>query len=139
MNEPKSDENAEFLPERTPSTSYELRLLPDRGDWVGEAVTLPDRGDVAYEMVPLPNPASPPELTDEEIEPPIVRHDPFAYMRTAPWMDRRLSPSGRGAILLRRDLDAFPSSRAAIPTLPTSRPSRSARSITSCRSSSASS
>lgn len=41
-------------------------------------------------------------------EPPIVRHDPFAYMRGAPWMDRRLSPSGRAAYLLRRELEAFP-------------------------------
>jgi hypothetical protein len=29
-------------------------------------------------------------------------------MRNAPWMDRRLSPSGRAAYLLRRDLKAFP-------------------------------
>ncbi len=29
-------------------------------------------------------------------------------MRNAPWMDRRLSPSGRAAYLLRRDLEAFP-------------------------------
>ena len=41
-------------------------------------------------------------------EPPIERHDPFAYMRGARWMDRRLSPSGRAAVLLRRDLEAFP-------------------------------
>ena len=41
-------------------------------------------------------------------EPPIVRHDPFAYMRGARWMDRKLSPSGRAAVLLRRDLEAFP-------------------------------
>lgn len=41
-------------------------------------------------------------------EPPIERQDPFAWMRKAPWMDRRLSPSGRAAYLLRRDLKAFP-------------------------------
>lgn len=41
-------------------------------------------------------------------EPPIEWHDPFAYMRKAPWMDRRLSASGRAAALLRRDLKAFP-------------------------------
>jgi hypothetical protein len=41
-------------------------------------------------------------------EPPIERHDPFAWMRNAPWMNRKLSPSGRAAILLRRDLEAFP-------------------------------
>ncbi|MSP74977.1 MAG: hypothetical protein EXR12_02450 [Rhodospirillaceae bacterium] len=50
----------------------------------------------------------PPSVPPSDEEPPIERHDPFAYMRNAPWMDRRLSPSGRGAILLRRDLDAFP-------------------------------
>ena len=41
-------------------------------------------------------------------EPPVERHDPFAYMRGARWMDRKLSPSGRAAVLLRRELKAFP-------------------------------
>ena len=54
-----------------------------------------------------PAPGSPAEEPPAE-EPPIVRHDPFAYMRGAPWMDRRLSPSGRAAYLLRRELEAFP-------------------------------
>ncbi|MCF8534433.1 MAG: hypothetical protein K9G48_15610 [Reyranella sp.] len=108
MNEPQSTEDTERLPDRPAATSPELTLLPDRGDFVGEAVPLPDRGDVAYEMVPLPNPVNPPELTDDGIEPRLERHDPFAYMRNTPWMDRRLSPSGRAAFLLRRDLEAFP-------------------------------
>lgn len=108
MNEPQSNEDAKLLPDRLTSTSPDLTLLPDRGDFVGEAAPLPDRGDVTYEMVPLPKPVSPPGLTDDEIEPPIERHDPFAYMRGARWMDRRLSPSGRAAYLLRRDLEAFP-------------------------------
>ena len=108
MNDPQSTDDTGRLLERPPATSHELRLLPDRGDFVGELVPLPDRGDVAYEMVPRPHPANPPGLTDDEIEPPIERHDPFAYMRKAPWMDRRLSPSGRAAYLLRRDLKAFP-------------------------------
>lgn len=108
MNEPQSTEDTERLPDRPAATSPELTLLPDRGDFVGEAVPLPDRGDVAYEMVPLTNPVNPPGLTDDEIEPPLERHDPFAYMRNAPWMNRRLSPSGRAAFLLRRDLEAFP-------------------------------
>jgi hypothetical protein len=98
MNEPKPAEDAELLPDQPGSTSPELTLLPDRGDGAGELVLLPDRGDTAYEMVPMPYPA----------EPPIERHDPFAYMRRAPWMNRKLSPSGRAAILLRRDLEAFP-------------------------------
>ncbi|MDP1838920.1 MAG: hypothetical protein Q8N31_27695 [Reyranella sp.] len=60
-----------------------------------------------------PAPAEPPaqEPPAEEAaaeEPPMERHDPFAYMRKAPWMDRRLSASGRAAALLRRDLKAFP-------------------------------
>jgi hypothetical protein len=108
MNEPQSTEDTGRLPDRPAATSPELTLLPDRGDFVGEAVPLPDRGDVAYEMVPLPNPVNPPGLTDDEIEPRLERHDPFAYMRNAPWMNRRLSPSGRAAFLLRRDLEAFP-------------------------------
>ncbi|MDP2333214.1 MAG: hypothetical protein Q8M19_21230 [Reyranella sp.] len=108
MNEPQSTEDTERLPDRPTATSHELRLLPDRGDFVGEPVPLPDRGDTAYEMVPRPHPANPPGLADDEIEPPIERHDPFAWMRNAPWMNRRLSPSGRAAILLRRDLEAFP-------------------------------
>ena len=95
MNEPQSNEDAGLLPDRLPSTPPELTLLPDRGDG-------------AYEMIPLPNPVRPPGPTDDEIEPPIERHDPFAWMRGARWMDRRLSPSGRAAILLRRDLKAFP-------------------------------
>jgi hypothetical protein len=113
MNEPQSNEGAELLPDRPTATSPELTLLPDRGDFVGEAVPLPDREDAVYEMVPLPNPARPSEPATDGIEPPpeeppIERHDPFAWMRNAPWMNRRLSPSGRAAILLRRDLDAFP-------------------------------
>lgn len=56
----------------------------------------------APEVPPPEAPEPPPE------EPPIERHDPFAYMRNAPWMDRKLSPSGRAAYLLRRDLKAFP-------------------------------
>lgn len=108
MNEPQSTQDVERRPDRPLSTSHELRLLPYRGDYVGEPVLLPDRGDTAYEMVPRPHPANPPGLADDVIEPPIERHDPFAWMRNAPWMDRRLSPSGRAAILLRRDLEAFP-------------------------------
>ncbi len=108
MNEPQSAEDTERLPDRPTATSHELRLLPDRGDFVGEAVPLPDRGDTVDEMLPQPHPVSPPGLTDDEIEPPIQRHDPFAWMRNAPWMNRRLSPSGRAAYLLRRDLEAFP-------------------------------
>jgi hypothetical protein len=60
---------------------------------------------------PAAIPSAPAESVVEEApaqEPPIERHDPFAYMRNAPWMDRRLSASGRAAALLRRDLKAFP-------------------------------
>ena len=64
----------------------------------------PGDGVLSVEPPAVPPPLE--ELPAEEL--PLERHDPFAYMRNAPWMDRRLSPSGRGAILLRRDLDAFP-------------------------------
>jgi hypothetical protein len=40
-------------------------------------------------------------------EPPIVRHDPFAHIRTAPWMNRALDASGRAAAFLRRLLQDF--------------------------------
>jgi len=57
-------------------------------------------------------PAATPPLTgvspDDEIEPPIVRHDPFAYMRAAKWMNRTLSPQGRAARRLEAELEAFP-------------------------------
>ncbi len=55
-----------------------------------------------------PGPSRPAAEEPPIEEPPIERHDPFAYMRNAPWMDRRLGPSGRAAFLLRRDLKAFP-------------------------------
>lgn len=58
---------------------------------------LPDTGETVVEAVQLPNPPIAVAPTDGEIEPPIVRHDPFAYMRGAPWMNCKLSPSGRAA------------------------------------------
>lgn len=65
--------------------------------------------DATTEPVPveLPPEEPPPEEPPPE-EPPIERHDPFADMRNAPWMNRKLSASGRAAYLLRRDLKAFP-------------------------------
>ncbi|MDP1965855.1 MAG: hypothetical protein Q8K93_27065 [Reyranella sp.] len=74
MNEPQSNEGAELPPDRPTSTSPELTLLPDRGDFVGEAV-------------PLPNPVNPPGLTDDEIEPPIERHG------AAEWAEKYLDKS----------------------------------------------
>jgi hypothetical protein len=61
--------------------------------------------ELPAEASPAEEPSAQESPTDE---PPIVRHDPFASMRGAPWMDRRLSPSGRAATLLRRELEAFP-------------------------------
>ena len=52
--------------------------------------------------------AEPPTGTPTPEEPLIERHDPFAYMRNAPWMNRKLAPSGRAAAFLRRELEAFP-------------------------------
>ena len=37
-----------------------------------------------------------------------MRHDPFAWMRGAPWMNRDLTPSGRAAAFLRRLLEDLP-------------------------------
>jgi hypothetical protein len=45
---------------------------------------------------------------DDAIEPPIVRHDPFEYMRGARWMNRKLSPQARAARRLQEELEAFP-------------------------------
>jgi hypothetical protein len=62
---------------------------------------------------PEPPPAGelpPQELPPQEPppqEPPIVRHDPFAHIRTAPWMNRALDASGRAAAFLRRLLQDF--------------------------------
>jgi hypothetical protein len=80
-------------------------------DQAGGSVGAPPSPQIA-EPSPLDSPADepPPEAPPPSLpeEPPIDRHDPFAHMRNAPWMNRKLSPSGRAAILLRRDLDAFP-------------------------------
>lgn len=48
------------------------------------------------------------DLPDDEIEPPIERHDPFAFMRGARWMNRELSPQGRAARRMQEELEAFP-------------------------------
>lgn len=53
-------------------------------------------------------PEEPPPAEPPLQEPPLQRHDPFAPMRGAPWMNRRLSPSGRAAAFLRRELEDFP-------------------------------
>ena len=106
--------------------SPEIYFSPDEQDLVDsdDAPASPDPGPAqtpvpeapvppAVPPVDAPPDAAPPaeeSPTPESPadEPPIVRHDPFAYMRGAPWMDRRLSPSGRAAYLLRRELEAFP-------------------------------
>jgi len=88
--------------------SYEAVLRPDHGDADVDVKLLPDTGEAAVEAVQLPDPPIAVVPTDGEIEPPIVRHDPFAHMRGAPWMNRKLSPSGRAAAFLRRELGAFP-------------------------------
>jgi hypothetical protein len=93
MNEPNGPGTES--PGADPIVLPEIRVTPD---------ALP-----ADESLPeeLPAEEPPPEEPPPE-EPPIERHDPFAWMRGARWMDRRLSPSGRAAYLLRRDLEAFP-------------------------------
>ncbi len=76
---------------------------------------VPPVDEPVAEISPLDEPsteAPPPEEPSPEEpppeEPPIVRHDPYATMRGAAWMNRRLGPSGRAAVLLRRELAAFP-------------------------------
>lgn len=58
-------------------------------------------------FAPTP-PAEPPSEEPSSEEPPLQRHDPFAPMRGAPWMNRKLTPSGRAAAFLRRELEDFP-------------------------------
>lgn len=68
-------------------------------------VSMPE-GALPEILTPTP-PAEPP--SEEPLdEPPIERHDPFAHMRGAPWMNRKLTPSGRAAAFLRRELEDFP-------------------------------
>ncbi len=103
MNEPN-----EPGAETTGAQTYELpeiHFTPDGQHTVEPSDATASNGTAPPAAPPAQE--SPVEVPPAE-EPPIERHDPFAYMRNAPWMDRRLSPSGRGAILLRRDLDAFP-------------------------------
>jgi hypothetical protein len=93
MNEP--NEPSGESPGVEPFVLPEIRVTPDGSQSV----------EPTDETAP---PAAAPSQEPPAEEPPIVRHDPFAWMRGAPWMDRRLSPSGRAAYLLRRDLKAFP-------------------------------
>jgi len=91
MNEPTESEFEISVPEATASR------MPAAQE--PQATT-----DAAPEAAPIEVPAA--ELPPEE--PEIVRHDPFAYMRGAPWMNRKLGPSGRAAAFLRRELKTFP-------------------------------
>ena len=87
---------------------------PEEAPPASAGIEPPGDGVLSVEPPAAPPPVEilpakePPDEEPPDEEPPIVRHDPFAYMRGAPWMDRRLSPSGRAACLLRRELDAFP-------------------------------
>jgi hypothetical protein len=100
MNEPNEPGAATPGAETAGAQTYllpEIRVTPD-----GQHTVEPS--DDATPPTAAP-PVAVPSPTEE---PPIERRDPFAWMRDAPWMNRKLSPSGRAAILLRRDLDAFP-------------------------------
>ncbi len=108
MNEPEDQGAATYeLPEIHFTPDGQHAVEPS-GDTAPPAVTPPAQAPPQEFHVEAPTPAEPPAEELPAEEPLIERHDPFAYMRNAPWMDRRLSASGRGAILLRRDLDAFP-------------------------------
>ncbi|MSP75812.1 MAG: hypothetical protein EXR12_06720 [Rhodospirillaceae bacterium] len=84
----------------------EIHFTPDGQHFVEPPEETEPPGDAPPAQGPHAEALPPVEPPAEE--PPIERHDPFAYMRKAPWMDRRLSASGRAAVLLRRDLKAFP-------------------------------
>jgi hypothetical protein len=84
----------------------EIHFTPDGQHFVEPSEETQPPGDAPPAQGPYAEALPPGEPPAEE--PPIERHDPFAYMRKAPWMDRRLSASGRAAALLRRDLKAFP-------------------------------
>jgi len=96
MNEPTESEFEISVPEATASR------MPAAQE--PQAMT-----DAAPEAAPIEVPAAelPPEEPPPE-EPGIVRHDPFVWMRGAPWMNRKLGPSGRAAAFLRRELKTFP-------------------------------
>ncbi|MDP1961017.1 MAG: hypothetical protein Q8K93_02325 [Reyranella sp.] len=113
MNEPNED-GAE-TPGAVIYQLPEIRFTPDGqhsvepSDDVGLPVAAPPAQVPPQEPhAEAPAPAEPAAEESPAEEPPIERHDPFAWMRNAPWMNRRLSPSGRAAYLLRRDLEAFP-------------------------------
>jgi hypothetical protein len=103
MNEP--NEPGAESPGAEPFVLPEIRVGPD-----APPAEEPPAEEPPAEEPPTEEPTTeePPTEEPPDEEPPIVRHDPFAYMRGARWMDRKLSPSGRAAILLRRDLEAFP-------------------------------
>lgn len=74
------------------------------------SATAPEPEAASTEEPPAQEPPAgqPPAEESPAEEPPIERHDPFDWMRGAPWMDRRLTPSGRAAAFLRRLLEDFP-------------------------------
>ena len=99
MNEPnESGAPTYVLPEIhfTPDGQHSVKPTEETAPPAGAP---PAQASQAEALPPVEPPAE---------EPPIERHDPFAWMRKAPWMNRRLSASGRAAALLRRDLKAFP-------------------------------
>ncbi len=114
MNEPTPPTESEFeisVPEGVPPPPEEA--VPGTP---AQDIPVPEVPGSATYVLPEPEAApaeeppteQPPTEEPPPEEPPIVRHDPFAYMRGAPWMNRALSPSGRAAALARRELKAFP-------------------------------
>lgn len=105
-NEPNEPTEGEFV------ISIPEGLVPDEAESDPEppkpeaapAEEPPPDDELPAEAPPLPEP--PPQEPPLQ-EPPIVRHDPFAHIRSAPWMNRTLDASGRAAALLRRLLRDF--------------------------------
>ena len=122
-NEPNEPSEGEFgisIPEGFVLDEPETEAEPPAEDPPGSATYVLPEG---YITAPPPEPEAapaeeppveqppadvPPADEPPPNEPPIVRHDPFAWMRAAPWMNRDLTPSGRAAAFLRRLLQDFP-------------------------------
>ena len=122
MNEPNEPE-AEFgisIPEGFVLDEPEPEAEPPAQDPPGSATYIlpegyitaapPESEAAPAEQAPAGEPPAeaPPADEPPPHQPPIVRHDPFAWMRGAPWMNRDLTPSGRAAAFLRRLLEDFP-------------------------------
>jgi hypothetical protein len=117
-NEPNEPTEGEFgisIPEGFVPDEAASDPEPAAAEHAGSAIYVLPEGYVTAEppepgAAPAeePPPAGEPPAGEQPAEePPIVRHDPFAHIRGAPWMDRALGASARAAAFLRRLLKDF--------------------------------